>query len=198
MSDMARAFDELADDYDDDHHDKLARALVELAEPAAGDRIADVACGNGAVALAVAERLPGLTVPIVAVDVSPGMIAAGRARAERLEHAGAIDWRVGTALPLPVPDASLDLVFCSSALQFMGAGALADWHRALEPGGRAAFTLPVASLYNPSGSFADLVARDLPLPATPEETRDLITNAGFTDPRVHQHDRVFLALAVRP
>ncbi|MFI6601373.1 class I SAM-dependent methyltransferase [Nonomuraea sp. NPDC050536] len=197
MSDMAQAFDELADDYDDDHHDKLARALVELAEPAAGDRIADVACGNGAVALAVAERLPGLAVPIVAVDVSPGMIAAGRVRAEGLGYSAAIDWRVGTALPLPVPDASLDLVFCASALQFMGAGALTDWHRALKPGGRAVFTVPVASLYNPSGRFADLVARDLPLPATPEETQDLIVDAGFTDPHVRRLDRVFLALAVR-
>ncbi|WP_285582365.1 class I SAM-dependent methyltransferase [Actinoallomurus iriomotensis] len=179
---MARAFDELAEDYDDDHHDDVARALLALMPTSAGqDRIADVACGSGAAALAMARTRPSAATPILAVDLSAGMITAGRARAARLGLGHAIDWRVGPAVPLPVADAGLDLIVCASSLHFLGTRALSDWRRALRPGGRVAFTLPAASGFRPSGVFADLVAADLPLPHTAEDARTLATTAGFTD-----------------
>jgi ubiquinone/menaquinone biosynthesis C-methylase UbiE len=163
---MAQAFDELADSYDDDHHDVIARALIALVMPAREDRIADVACGSGAVALAVAQTRPPAVTPILAVDLSAKMIAAGRARAEQLGHDRAIEWRVEAAVPLPVADSGLDLILCASSLHFLGIRALSDWRRALRPGGRVGFTLPMASRFRPSGRFADLVADDLPLPQT--------------------------------
>ncbi|WP_214410111.1 class I SAM-dependent methyltransferase [Sphaerisporangium fuscum] len=178
---MAEAFDELAGGYDDDHHDEIAHALLELVAPGEDGEIADVACGTGAVALAVAgNRRPGAS-PILAVDLSEGMVAAGRARAVRLGRAQAIDWRVGPAVPLPVADGSLDLVLCASSLHFLGMRALTDWRRALRPGGRVGFTLPVASQFRPSGTFAALVATDLPLPRTSEDAVALATAAGFTE-----------------
>ncbi|MBO2463448.1 class I SAM-dependent methyltransferase [Actinomadura violacea] len=178
---MAEAFGELAGTYDHDHHDAIARALLELAPPAPGDAVADVACGAGAVALQVAARLRAAPT-VLAVDLSPDMIAVGKARAERQGRADAIDWRAAPAVPLPVPDASLDLILCASSLHFLGMRALADWRRALRPGGRIGFTLPVASRFRPSGVFADLVAQDLYLPEDPEQACSLATSAGFTDP----------------
>ncbi|QKG24048.1 class I SAM-dependent methyltransferase [Actinomadura verrucosospora] len=178
---MAEAFGELAGAYDHDHHDAVARALLELAPPAPGDAVADVACGAGAVALQVAARPPGPAPAVLAVDLSPDMIAVGRARAARQGCAGAIDWRAAPAVPLPVPDSSLDLILCASSLHFLGMRALADWRRALRPGGRIGFTLPVASRFRPSGVFAELVAQDLPLPEDAEQACSLATSAGFTD-----------------
>ncbi|MFG3441094.1 class I SAM-dependent methyltransferase [Nonomuraea sp. NPDC047897] len=176
---MAQAFDELAGGYDNDHHDEVARLLLDLVRPAPGDRAADVACGNGAVALALART--GVSTPVLAVDISPGMVAVGRDRAERSGLAAAIDWRVGQAVPLPVPDASLDLVLCSSSLHFLGAEALSDWRRALRPGGRAGFTLPVASQFRPSGAFAALVASDVPIPDTVDDALSFAARAGLVD-----------------
>jgi ubiquinone/menaquinone biosynthesis C-methylase UbiE len=179
---MAQAFDELAESYDDDHHDEIARALLALVgTPADEDEIADVACGSGAAALAIARTRSSGATPVLAVDLSAGMVAAGRARAVRLGCEHAIDWRIGPAVPLPVADAALDLVVCASSLHFLGRPALSDWRRALRPGGRAGFTLPVASQFRPSGPFAALVAADLPLPRTAEEALALATAAGFVD-----------------
>jgi ubiquinone/menaquinone biosynthesis C-methylase UbiE len=173
---MAEAFDDLAADYDDTYHDEVARALVGLAAPATGARIADVACGTGAVALAVA----GDAGSVLAVDISAAMVAAGRARAARLGLAAAIDWQVRSAVPLPVADGSLDLILCASSLHFLGTAALADWLRALRPGGRAGFTLPLASHFHPRGVFADLVAADLVLPQRAADGHALARAAGFT------------------
>ncbi|MGC0416100.1 class I SAM-dependent methyltransferase [Embleya sp. AB8] len=178
---MARAFDDLADEYDDAYHDEVARALVGWSAPTGTEAVADVACGTGAVALAVVAAGGGGGVPVLAVDLSAGMVAAGRARAERAGVGGAIDWRVAPAVPLPVADGSLDVILCASSLHFLGTPALADWRRALRPGGRVGCTLPVASTFQPRGVYAELVASDLPLPETAENGRQLADHAGFTD-----------------
>jgi ubiquinone/menaquinone biosynthesis C-methylase UbiE len=213
---MARAFDELAPDYDHAHHDAVAAALIDFAGPPYEGAAADVACGSGAAALALARRRTraGARRPggagILAVDLSPAMIDAGRARAAQAEtdaadvaashaadvadthaahvhaadvDAAGIDWRVGAALPLPVPDASLDLILCTSSLHFLGAAALRDWRRALRPGGRAAFSVPAATSFRPSGTFAGLLATDLTLPADAASARELALRAGFSDAR---------------
>ncbi|MEV5971763.1 methyltransferase domain-containing protein [Streptomyces sp. NPDC051921] len=179
---MAQAFDELSGDYDDAHHDAVAAELTRWLDPSAGRAVADAACGTGAVALAVAGRWKGsgAASPVLAVDLSAGMVAAGRARAERAGLAGAVDWRVGPAVPLPVRAGALDLVLCASSLHFLGRAALADWLRALRPGGRVGFSLPVASTFRPRGVFAELVAADLPLPETAEDAVRLTEAAGFT------------------
>ena len=79
-----------------------------------------------------------------------------------------------------VADADLDLVLCASSLHFLGRPALADWLRALRPGGRVGFTLPLAADFRPRGVFADLLATDLVLPGTAEAAAALARSAGFT------------------
>ena len=182
---MAEAFDHLSGSYDDPHHDRIARALVAFVAPTAAESVADAACGTGAAALAASGAGgsgTGAAGPVLAVDLSPGMVAAGRARAARLGLAGAVDWRVAPAIPLPVPDGSLDLVLCASSLHFLGAAALADWLRALRPGGRVGFTLPLAGGFHPRGVFAELLAADLALPADADQARTLARDAGFIEP----------------
>ncbi|MEU1616825.1 hypothetical protein ABZ479_05905 [Streptomyces sp. NPDC005722] len=66
---MRRAFDRPAAECDDDHHDAVAAALIHLAAPSPADPA------------------------VLAVDVSAGTVAAGRARARRAAPSGAIDWR---------------------------------------------------------------------------------------------------------
>ncbi|MFG2863762.1 class I SAM-dependent methyltransferase [Streptomyces sioyaensis] len=184
---LAGAFDELADSYDHPHHEEIARVLIAWVAPGAGDVVADVACGAGAVARQLAQGRPDTARPVLAVDLSPGMVAVGRVRAAGLERETAIDWRVADAVPLPVADHSLDVVLCASSLHFLGRRALADWRRALRPGGRVGFTLPLATHFRPSERFSGLLARDVPLPHTAQEASRWATACGFAkaESRVH-------------
>ncbi|WP_042410004.1 class I SAM-dependent methyltransferase [Streptacidiphilus carbonis] len=201
-SGLARAFDDLADSYDHGHHEAVARALIALVEPGADDVVADVACGAGAVALQLAQHRQAAARPVLAVDLSPGMVAAGKIRAASLGVEGAVDWRVTDAVPLPVGDHCVDVVFCASSLHFLGRPALADWHRALRPGGRVGFTLPLATHFRASKDFAQHLAHDVPLPESAEEARIWAASYGWTNvaSRVHAFGtrRVVLVCASSP
>jgi ubiquinone/menaquinone biosynthesis C-methylase UbiE len=190
-----RPFDDMAAQYDEDgRHDAIARALVGLIAPADHESVVDVACGTGAVALAVAALRGTGGAPIVAVDSAPAMVARARTRA----GTGAVEWRVAEAVPLPVPDGSVDVIMCASSLHFLGAAALPDWYRALRPGGRVGYTLPIRSQFRPSERFAALVTRDLPLPETAKDARVLATGAGFADATVTVLPGVILTVAGKP
>src|SRR5580693_2862375 len=84
------------------------RALVSALEPAAGERILDVATGTGMVA---AELLARADCSVVGVDQSPQMLAAARARFAAAERAGGrppVELLEGEAEALPFADASFD------------------------------------------------------------------------------------------
>lgn len=63
--------------------------LVEFALEAGPTSVLDVGTGSGAVALAIADELPGATV--LATDTSPGAVASARANAERLGLADRVE-----------------------------------------------------------------------------------------------------------
>ena len=54
-----------------------APILVELAQPRAGERVVDVACGTGIVARIAATRV-GPTGAVVGIDLNPGMLSVAR------------------------------------------------------------------------------------------------------------------------
>jgi release factor glutamine methyltransferase len=68
--------------------------LVEVALERAPGRVLDVGTGSGAIALAVAEEMPG--VEVVATDTSPGALEVARANAERLGLADRVRFLEGT------------------------------------------------------------------------------------------------------
>jgi len=95
--------------------------LVEVALERRPARVLDVGTGSGAIALALADELPGAE--IVATDTSPGALEVARANAERLGLAGRVRFAQGT---LP-PGQSFDLILAN--LPYV---AEADW-AGLEP-----------------------------------------------------------------
>jgi release factor glutamine methyltransferase len=68
--------------------------LVEVALERRPARLLDLGTGSGAIALALADELPGCEV--VATDTSPRALAVARANAERLGLAGRVDFRQGS------------------------------------------------------------------------------------------------------
>ena len=111
-----------------------AEVILQRMEPAAGERLLDVACGTGIVAR-LAKELMGGEARVVGVDLNPQMLAVARAIAPD------IDWREGNAGALPVGNTEkFDVVVCQQGLQFFPdkAAAVREMRRVLAPDGRLA------------------------------------------------------------
>jgi len=81
-----------------------AEALADACAVSAGQQVLDVAAGDGNFALVCARE----GASVVASDLSPGMVARGRARAEAEGYD--VDWLEADAEALPFDDASFDCV----------------------------------------------------------------------------------------
>ncbi|HVT75423.1 MAG TPA: methyltransferase domain-containing protein [Acidimicrobiales bacterium] len=111
--------------------------LVEWLEPRAGLTFADVACGPGTVAMALAERGAAVWVS----DFSAEMVKRALARAAERGFS-AVSGDVADAASLPLPDGTVDgavsnfgVIFCPDI-----AGALHELGRVTRPGGHLAIT----------------------------------------------------------
>ncbi|MGO8885311.1 MAG: class I SAM-dependent methyltransferase [Streptosporangiaceae bacterium] len=114
---------------------KVTAAVIAAARVRPGEQAVDLGCGNGQLSLPLAEQGAN----VLAVDVSPGMVAdlLTEARGRGLSGLDAV------ALPierLTLPEASLDLVVSSYALHHLRDGdkakAMDAAFRWLRPGGR--------------------------------------------------------------
>lgn len=109
-------------------------ALVEQVQAGGARDVADVGCGTGTLAIALARA--GLRTTAVDGDADVLARARDKARAAGVE----IDWRPGLADALPLADGSVDAVVCSLLLHHLvpatKAAALAEARRVLRPGGR--------------------------------------------------------------
>lgn len=171
--------------------DPLAALLLDHADPRPDERVLDVGCGTGAVARQAAPRV-GREGAVTAVDSSPAMLAVGRSLPA--PDGAPIDWREGSAMALPLPDASFDLAVCQHGLQYFSdrAAALCEMHRVLAPGGRVAICVWRYVEHNPlSRLLQESIARRLnstPAALFPgfvlgdaAELRTLLSAAGFRD-----------------
>ena len=129
--------------------------LADSAEVGPGQRVLDVACGTGALTLAVADRV-GPSGGVVGLDANPDMLAVARRKTP------AIEWIEGPAEALPLPDASFDAVVSQFGLMFFAdrAAALREMMRVLRHGGRLAVAVCDAVDNSPGyGAFAALLDR---------------------------------------
>jgi ubiquinone/menaquinone biosynthesis C-methylase UbiE len=136
----------------------VAEAIVESADPHAGARVLDVACGNGNTALVAARRFCEVT----GLDFVPALLERGRvrARAEGTE----IRFVEGDAQALPFADDAFDFVFSTFGVMFAPdqPRAATELTRVCRPGG----TVALAS-WTPEGRVGDffrVVGKNLPPP----------------------------------
>jgi SAM-dependent methyltransferase len=112
------------------------RQLVQAAQLAPGMEVLDVACGTGALTLAVAEAVaPGGHV--TGVDLNEGMLAVARGKS------ASIEWQKAAAEVLPFDRASFDAVVSQFGLMFFvdRSAALREMWRVLRPGGHLAIAV---------------------------------------------------------
>ncbi|MEO8240660.1 MAG: bifunctional demethylmenaquinone methyltransferase/2-methoxy-6-polyprenyl-1,4-benzoquinol methylase UbiE [bacterium] len=111
-------------------------AMMDWLAPRPGQRLLDVAGGTGDVAFRFLKRAAGSTA--VVLDMTEGMLVAGRQRAEADKMADRLDWVVGDAMALPFADRSFDVYTISFGIRNVTriGDALAEAFRVLRPGGR--------------------------------------------------------------
>jgi len=110
----------------------LFDVLGALDAPPAGVAV-DVGCGEGGDAVELARRF-GLRVH--GVDPVPHHLERATAAAAAAGLSAAVAFRVGTAEALPLPDGSVDLVWCKEVLMFADLDrAAAEFARVLRPHG---------------------------------------------------------------
>jgi ubiquinone/menaquinone biosynthesis C-methylase UbiE len=113
------------------------RRIVNLAQVQAGERVLDVGCGTGTLAM-VARRRVGASGSVCGIDPSPQMIA--RARQKAAHRNLEVDFQVGVIEQLPFPDRSFDVVLSTFMMHHLPdelkRRGLKEIARVLKPGGR--------------------------------------------------------------
>jgi SAM-dependent methyltransferase len=155
--------------------------LVELLAPKAGERLLDLACGPGTVALQLAEAASNKA-EVVGVDLAEGMLEAARQEAKR--RGLNVRFEQMDIEALAFADASFDAAACGHGLQFCPdlARALSEVRRVLKPGGRFAASVPAGGGASLAGAIMDrLDCRHLPpAPETADrrQTKEIVGDLG--------------------
>ncbi len=104
-----------------------------------GERVLDVGCGPGDVAVALSSDVGGAGA-VTGIDTSEAMLRVARVRAD---VAGArVDFRIGDVAALDMPDGALDACRSERVLQWVPdlTAAVAELVRVVRPGGRLVLT----------------------------------------------------------
>jgi demethylmenaquinone methyltransferase/2-methoxy-6-polyprenyl-1,4-benzoquinol methylase/phosphoethanolamine N-methyltransferase len=115
----------------------IRKTTVALADVAAGEKVLDVGCGTGSLAIAVKAKA-GAGTDVHGIDAAPEMIDVARRKAAR--KGADVNFRVGLIEDLPFPDDHFDLALSSFVLHHLPDDlkrtGFAEIRRALKPGGR--------------------------------------------------------------
>ena len=138
-------FDNIAPTYDRLNHimsmnvDRLWRghALKEIVD-GTPQRILDVACGTGDSTVSIAKAAAEGS-EIIGADISEGMMALVKGKAERAGVSGRISLQVADGEALPYGDGAFDRVTCAFGIRNFEhkEKGLSEFLRVLKPGGKA-------------------------------------------------------------
>ena len=174
--------------------------LVDLAQIRQGHKVLDIGTGIGEPAVTTARRV-GSSGKVVAIDISPQMLAIARERAKDNGLDKIIEFREADAESFSLPSSNFDTIISRWGLMFLPnlSNALASMHQALIPNGRIAAAVWSTPQKVPFLDLAigtamkEVAAPPPPPPGTPGPfnladtniLQDKFKQAGFQDVTVH-------------
>jgi ubiquinone/menaquinone biosynthesis C-methylase UbiE len=116
---------------------ELRQRTADLAHIKPGEKVLDVGCGTGSLAMEVEPRV-GATGQVFGID--PGAQQITRARSKAARHSLPIEFQVGVIEHLDFPDQTFDVVLSTIMMHHLSDSlkrqGLAEIARVLKPGGR--------------------------------------------------------------
>jgi ubiquinone/menaquinone biosynthesis C-methylase UbiE len=173
--------------------------LCDQVDPQPGQTVLDVAAGTGDLGFQAAERV-GAAGRVICSDFSREMLEAARRNGERSGMAN-VEYRLLDAERMDLADDSVDGVLCRWGYMLMAdpGAALSETRRVLRDGGTLGFAVwqtPDRNLWAAIPGMTLVQRGHLPPPepgapgifamGDPSRITELVTGAGFDEPRVEQ------------
>lgn len=144
MKDVRNRFEEIAEEYEQlarmSFYQKILLTLIEKGELKPGENVLDVGTGPGRLAIKAA-KLVGENGKVVGIDVTPGMLKRAIHNASVEGVSRICEFREGSALEIPFPNETFDLVLSCFMLHALSEdekqAAICEFYRILKPNGRA-------------------------------------------------------------
>ncbi|MDP1836705.1 MAG: bifunctional demethylmenaquinone methyltransferase/2-methoxy-6-polyprenyl-1,4-benzoquinol methylase UbiE [Chlamydiales bacterium] len=128
------------------------RQLIEhVLEPSPPKILLDLCCGTGDIAFTYLQKAPKPPETIYMIDFCAEMLANAKAKGDRMPSRSEINYIVGDAQKIPLPDASVDSVTIAYGIRNVTypAQCISETYRILKPGGR----IGILELTRPSNPF---------------------------------------------
>jgi SAM-dependent methyltransferase len=163
---------------------------VALASLQDGETVVDLGSGGGFDCFLAAKQV-GDAGRVIGVDMTPDMLSKARANAEKIQTEN-VEFRLGEIEHLPVADNSADIIMSNCVINLSPdkQKVYRDAFRILKPGGRLAISDIVATEPLPEEiqQNLSLVSACVGGAATIDETKDMLTKAGFEKIRITPKD----------
>ncbi|MBV8423632.1 MAG: methyltransferase domain-containing protein [Candidatus Eremiobacteraeota bacterium] len=180
----------------------VTQRVIDAAAPSPGERVLDIGCGTGRTVIELARRV-GAEGRVVGLDVSSLLLSVAR---EKLAHAGITNAELlfADASTHNFGDERFELLFSQFGVMFFGdpTAAFANLRRALVKDGRIVFAcwremqanewfwvpLEAAKRFAPAPPQVPPGAPGPLAFADPARVEQILTDAGFVDVQIQQHD----------
>jgi enediyne biosynthesis protein CalE5 len=185
--------------------ENISKRMIELAELKQGSKVLDIATGIGEPSITAAQRV-GKNGHVLAIDISPQMLAVAKERAKSMGLQDLVEFREGDAETADLPPSTFDAALCRFGLMFLPSvkDGLSNIHKSLINEGRFAAAVWAPPEMVPFISLPfNILLKETNIPPPPPNApgpfslsdekllKEYFNNSGFKDVTTERQDMIF-------